>query len=60
MLSDQFFINSDVSLERPFSPATSVSYRSYRLIEINAFLIDLKDTQLLLDPPKGFDRLVDL
>ena len=51
MLSDHFLINTDVSLERQFSPATSVSYRSYRLIDINAFLLDL---------PKSLDQLVDL
>ena len=60
LLSDHFLINIKASLERPFSPATSVSYRSYRLIDINAFLLDLKDIQLLLDPPKGLDELVDL
>ena len=58
MLSDHFVINTKVSLEWPFSPATSVSFRSYRLIDINAFLLDLKDTQLLLDPPKGLDCIV--
>ena len=46
MLSDHFVINNEVSLERPFSPATSVSYRSFRPTDKNVFLFDLKDTQL--------------
>ena len=59
-LSDHFPINTEMSLQWPFSPATSVSYRSFTLIDINAFLLDLKETQLLLDPPNDLDQLVDL
>ena len=60
MLSDHFLIDSEFSLERPFSLSTSVSHRSYRLININAFPLDLEDIQLLLDLPKGLDQLVDM
>ena len=60
MASHHFLGDTEVSLEWPFSPATSVSYRSYRPIDTDAFLFDLKDTQLLLDHPKGLDQLVDL
>ena len=50
-MSDHFLVNTEVSLEWTFFSATSVSYRNYRLVDINVFLLDLKNTQLLLDPP---------
>ena len=50
MLSGQFLVNDEVSLEWTFFPAASVSHRSYRLIGIHAFLLEIKDTQLLSGP----------
>ena len=41
MLSHHFLVNIEISLERPFFPATSVSYRKYRLIDINTVLLDI-------------------
>ena len=56
LLSDYFFINIKVFLRAPIL----ADYRSYMPIVINGFLLDLKETQLLLNPTKGLDQLVEL
>ena len=60
MLSDHFLVNNEVSLGRPFFTARFVSYRNYWLIDINTFLLDLKDSQLVKDSLKNLNQLVDM
>ena len=60
MLSDNFLINAEVSLQRTFFPVTSDSYRSDQLIVIHVLLLHLKVSQLVLDLPKDLDQLADL
>ena len=57
MLSDHFLVHADVSLEWTF---LWPHLFHTEMININVFLLELKDTQLLLDPPKDLNQLVDL
>ena len=59
-LSDHFFINNNVSLQKQSVSAKGISYRRYKSIDKEAFLADLRVYPLILGPPYYVDHLVEL
>jgi len=55
MLSDHFFININVFLEKQSVSEKVISYRRYKSIDKEAFLADLRVSSRVLDPPDDVD-----
>ena len=49
-LSDHFFINIDVSLQKQYVSANVISHRQYKLTDKGDFLVDLPVSSHVLDP----------
>ena len=49
MLSDNFLVNINVSLQKQSVSATVILYRRYKSIDKEAFLADLRVSSLVLD-----------
>ena len=60
MLSDRFFININVYLQKQSVSTKVISYRKYKSIDTEAFLADLRVSSLVLDRPGDVDHRVDL
>ena len=60
MLSANFLVNINVSLQKQSVSAKVISYRRYKSIDKEAFLADLWVSSLALDSPDDADHLVDL
>ena len=59
MLSGNFFVNINVSLQKQYVSGKGISYRKYKSIGKEAFLAVLRVSSLVLDPPDDVDHLVD-
>jgi hypothetical protein len=59
LFSDHFAISCSLNLQRPLHPTKTVSYRSFKSINIEDFVNDLKCLPLLCDPALSLESLVD-
>jgi hypothetical protein len=59
LFSDHFAISCSLNLKRPLHPTKTVSYRSFKSINIEDFVNDLKCLPLLCDPALSLESLVD-
>ena len=60
MMSNHFFISTEVSSQKRSSSSTIISYKKYKSIDKDVFLVKLGVFSLFLYPPDDIDNLVDL
>jgi len=60
MLSDNFLININVTLQEQSVSAKFITHSKYGSIDKEAFLADLRVSLLILDTQDDVDHLVDL